>query len=464
MLLRAALALLPALSMVLPLWAEPLRVGRAAVKITPAAGIPMAGYYSFRLSEGTHDDLFAKALVLESGDAKVALVACDLVDIDEALAASAREAVHAATGIVPARIMISATHSHTGPLLNRRFLATAPAAPKKLAEQYRAALPQRIVETVRLADQSLTPARAWTATGREESLGFYRRFLMKDGTVRFNPGKMNPDIVQPMGSIDPDVALAYFDSPEGRPLSAYVNFALHLDTVGGAQFSADYPYTLAKLLAKLKGPEMLTIFTIGAAGNINHIDVSHKEPQKGHLEAQRIGTVLAGEVLKTMAKLKPATSALLQSAQEIVPLPIPSYTAAERADAAKVAAQFGAAKPPPFLDLVHAMKVLDVAERKGEPLAAEVQVITLGDQIAWVALPGEIFVELGVAIKKASPFPQTIIVELANGSVSYVPTKKAYAEGAYEATSARAAPGGGELLAETAIRLLALLHRNLKLQ
>ncbi|MBK5291767.1 MAG: neutral/alkaline non-lysosomal ceramidase N-terminal domain-containing protein, partial [Acidobacteriia bacterium] len=292
-----------ALLFILPLGAEPLRVGRAAIKITPPAGIPMAGYYSIRLAEGTHDDLFAKALVLESGETRVALVACDLVNLDDALVASAREAVREATGITPARVMISATHSHTGPLLSRRFLATAPAAPRKLAEQYRAALPQRIAEAVRMAAQSLTPARAWTATGREESLSFYRRFLMKDGTVRFNPGKMNPDIVQPMGSIDPDVALAYFDAPDARPLSAYVNFALHLDTVGGTQFSADYAYSVSRLLAKLKGPDMLTLFTIGAAGNINHIDVSHKHPQKGHLEAQRIGTVLAGEVLKTIAKL-----------------------------------------------------------------------------------------------------------------------------------------------------------------
>ena len=87
------------------------------------------------------------------------------------------------------------------------------------------------------------------------------------------------------------------------------------------------------------------------------------------------------------------------------------------------------------------------------------QVIALGDQIAWVGLPGEIFVELGVAIKKASPFPQTVVVELANGWISYVPTRKAFAEGGYEVVSARCQAGGGEALAEAAIGLLAKLHR-----
>jgi neutral ceramidase len=107
---------------------------------------------------------------------------------------------------------------------------------------------------------------------------------------------------------------------------------------------------------------------------------------------------------------------------------------------------------------VNAFKVLDAAAYKGA-MEAEVQVIGLGDKIAWVSLPGEIFVELGVAIKKASPFPQTIVAGLSNGSISYVPTRKAFTEGAYEVISARCEPGCGEALAEAAIRMLAKLHR-----
>src|SRR5207249_4774461 len=114
----------------------------------------------------------------------------------------------------------------------------------------------------------LTPARVSAGIGREEALSFNRRFLMKDGTVGWNPGKLNPNIVRPAGPIDPDVAVVYFDSPESKPLATYVNFPMHLDTVGGLQISADYPYTLAMLLGQLTGPEVLTLFTIGAAGNI----------------------------------------------------------------------------------------------------------------------------------------------------------------------------------------------------
>ena len=101
---------------------------------------------------------------------------------------------------------------------------------------------------------------------------------------------------------------------------------------------------------------------------------------------------------------------------------------------------------------------LDVAARKGKPWEAEVQVIVLGRDLAWVALPGEVFVELGQSIKAASPFRQTHVAELANGSFGYIPNRSAYAEGNYEVVSARCAEGSGEMLVTAAIRMLAELE------
>src|SRR6476659_1328743 len=95
----------------------------------------------------------------------------------------------------------------------------------------------------------------------------------------------------------------------------------------------------------------------------------------------------------------------------------------------------GAKPAPKFLDQVQAFKALDVGSRLGKPLAVEVQVISLGDDLAWVSLPGEIFVELGLSVKAGSPFRQTVIAELANGSIGYVPTRVAYAHGNYEVVS-----------------------------
>ncbi len=431
-----------------------VKAGRAAVKITPPAGIPMAGYYSTRLAEGVHDDLWAKVLVLESGAVRVAFVACDLVNIPAGVSEAARKQAEAATGIPAANIILSATHSHTGPLLGGRAANYVKGAARKTLDAYRLALPGKIAEAIHTAAAGAVPARLSVGLGHEDSVSFYRRFLMKDGTVRTNPGKRNPQVVQPMGQIDPDVQVLWVESAEGAPMLAYLNHALHLDTVGGLQISADFPYTISKLLGKIYGRELLTLFTNGAAGNINHIDVTSPAPQKGPGEARRIGTVLTGEVLKTLARVKPVPGGALRAKSETVELAIPTFTPAEVEKARRVASEFDKPGSPGTVPLAEAFRILDTSERKGKPLTAEVQVVTLGTSLAWVGLPGEIFVELGQAIKKASPFTTTVIVELSSGHIGYVPTRKAFDEGGYEVLSARMSPGGGERLAETAIRLL----------
>lgn len=235
---------------------------------------------------------------------------------------------------------------------------------------------------------------------------------------------------------------------------------MHLDTVGGTHFSADYPFYLAEALARAKGPEMLTLFTIGCAGDINHINVRSAASQKGPVEAARIGTILAANVLRTFESLRTNQIGRLRVSSEMVDLPLPEINDAQTEQARKIVTQLNEkSQPAPrFMDQVQAFKVLDVQAREGKPLEVEVQVIALGEEIAWVSLPGEIFVELGLAIKAGSPFKQTIIAELANGAIGYIPTARAYTEGNYEVVSARCAAGSGEMLVASAIRQLRKLH------
>ena len=409
--------------------------------------------------EGVHDDLHAKAIVIASRDKRAALVACDLVGIPAGVINEARQLIQADTGIPGTSIMISATHSHTGPLIpaeGAREMAYGGQLP--VAQQYRRDLPRNIAESVRLAKASLVSAQVSFGRGKEESLSFNRRFFMKDGTVGWNPGKLNPNIIKPAGPIDPDVPVVLFESPTGQPLATYVNFSLHLDTVGGVEASADYPYTLATILSKVKGPEMLTVFTIGTAGNINHLDVKSAVQQKGHGEAARIGTVLAGEILKTYTRLQPLTDTRVKVSSATVSLQPARLEVGDEERAKALVQRLDAGAPVKFLDTVFAFKVLDTVVRQGKPLNAEVQVIALGDQIAWVGLPGEIFVELGSAIKQASPFPLTIIAELANGPFTYFPNESAFPQGNYEVVTSRVTEGSGEKLVATARSLLNELY------
>lgn len=442
----------------------PLRAGAAIVNITPAPGIGLAGYYFERGADGTNDDLFAKALVLEAGGTKVALVTLDLISTTRSTVEAARREIEKVTGIPGPNVMISATHAHTGPVLanpGARFDALGDSAEKSLS--YSASLSSRITECVRAAAERLEPARASAASVSEPNLSFNRRFHMRDGSVGWNPGKLNTNVVRVAGPIDPEVGVLYFDTARERQpakaVATYVNFAMHPDTVGGAKFSADYPGVLAARLAEYKGPDMVTLFANGTCGNINHINVNWAERQNGPAEAARLGTILAGDVFKAWMQLKPVASGPLRVSVEMVKLPLPELKPGDVERAREVATRYSMKDNRGFMEKVEAFKILDVAAREGKRHEVEVQVIALGTDVAWVSLPGEIFVELGLAIKRDSPFRHTFIAELANGSIGYIPNRAAYAEGNYEPISARCASGSGELLVESAVRQLRALRR-----
>lgn len=435
--------------------ATDLRVGAASVKITPPIGIPLAGYYYERRAEKIHDDIYAKAMVIESDGLKVAIVSCDLIRISADIVARVRSIVLKSTGIDTDHLMISATHSHTGPVIpdkNDRYKINGKAA--EIHTKYISELPGLIAESVKQAVAALAPAKLSMGLGHEESISFNRRFYMTDGTVGWSPGKLNPKIIKPVGPIDPDVFVFYSETPEGKPILTYVNFALHLDTVGGMDISADIPYTLSTILGKIKGNEMVVFFSQGCSGNINHVNVKTKVPQKGQNEAQRIGTVLAGEVIKTYTRLQAFDIGKISAKRVVIKLPLAEVDANGLQIAQDVISKVGTPNAPKFPKVVNAYKVIDVLNRKGEPIETEIEVMALGDQCAIVGLPGEIFTELGMYIKSRSPYPYTMIVELTNGSIGYVPDRKAFIEGNYEPVSSRCASGSGEILAEKALQLL----------
>jgi neutral ceramidase len=432
-----------------------LRSGAASVRITPDGPMPMAGYYNTRLSTNTHDDLYAKAIVLEVDGVRAALVVCDLISLPRKVVMEAREIISRSTLVPGSNVMISATHSHTGPVLDTGS-ARKGAEDKDMeaVREYTTQLPARIAESVRLAERALQTARLSIAHEHEDHLSHNRRFHLRDGTVGWNSGKLNTNIVRAAGPIDPDIAVLYFESLRTNPIATYVNFAMHPDTVGGLEFSADYAFQLSRLLGDYKGTNMVTVFANGACGNINHVDVHWAGAQKGNTEAARLGTILAANVFKAYTRLQTIDSGPLRMRSEIVKLPLPESKPSDVEAAREIVSRIGTKTPPKFLEQVYAFKVLDVAARDGRPHEVEVQVVALGNDLAWVSLPGEIFVELGLEIKEKSPFRHTVIAELANGAIGYIPNEKAYDEGNYEPVSARCAKGSGEMLVKTALKLL----------
>jgi neutral ceramidase len=438
-----------------------MQAGVAVADITPPVGWRMSGYFYERLSTGVHDPLQAKAIVLCQGSRRAALVFCDLIGVPLELSRQARLRAEQQTGVPAPNILIAATHSHTGPLyfgaLRQRFHDQAVAKEGRDPQEtvdYSARLVESIAGVIGDAQAACRPVKLQVGVAQQLGLSFNRRFHMKDGSVRFNPGKLNPDIVRPAGPIDPDVGILLFcDQADNRPTASLTVFAMHLDTVGGTLFSADYPYYLEQLLRGKLGEGFVSLFGLGTCGDINHIDVSHGRPQNGQQEAKRIGEALAATVAPKLAGLKEVKHPSLLVRHEIVHVPLQQFSREEIAWAREALGNVGNPNLP-FLEQVKAYKIVACQMRGGAKLPLPVQVIRFSPQVALVALPGEVFVELGLAIKRASPFETTLVVELAHDAPGYVPTRKAFAEGSYETVNSRIQPGGGELLVETAVRLL----------
>jgi len=435
-----------------------LRAGVAVIDITPPIGYRMSGYFSERLSTGVSNPLHAKAIVLRQGHNSAALVFCDIIGLSLDVTSRARKQASQKTGIPPKNILLAATHSHTGPLyfgaLRKHFHDAAVAEhgsdPCEKVD-YAGELTAKIVEVITKADAAVKPVRLEAGVAEQKGLSFNRRFHMKDGTVRFNPGVLNPDIVRPAGPIDPEVRIVLIrDAGTGDATAALVNFALHLDTVGGTKYAADYPYYLEQSLREKFGDDLVALFGTGTCGDINHIDVTRKE----RLKTEYIGRTLAETVAG--ANLEFATEPSLAVKTEITSAPLQRYRPEDIAWARENIKKVGT-RELSFLEQVKAYKILAIEMRDGDTIPLEVQVFRLSPEVAVVGLPGEVFVDLALTIKRASPFPTTLVIELCQDAPGYIPTKKAFAEGSYETVNSRIAPGGGEMMADTAIRLLKAL-------
>ena len=424
-----------------------LKAGSATANITPPLGTRIPGGFRPRYAENVDDELFAKAVVIDNGTTRIAIVTCDLIAIPEKVADAAKERIADRCDIPPAHVMVNATHTHTA-------VAVADLLGVDEDPGYTEWVPLKIADAVELAVWRLKPARVGFASVNEERITFNRRWHMKDGTVRFNPGIENPDLVEPTGTIDPELAMMYVEADDGTPISAVANFSLHyIGTDNASALSADYFGHFDRLMKHYLGDTCVSLLWNAASGQINNTDFSGqtKWTASGQRQAVKMANVLAGhfivekqlmemhETLDLSGDLatltfqrKEITAEDLEVAEQVLAVPQGTYDAYETGPFSWVVGQ----PIPQALVDVYALECQRLAKLPAQ-MTAPVQVIRLGEA-AIVALPGEVFVETGMNIKSESDATPTFLVSLANGYIGYICTDKALIEeGGYETWAAK---------------------------
>lgn len=427
-----------------------LLCGVSEMDITPSLGSTMPGYFMDRKSTGVIDRLYAKALVVDHDGSAVAFVVLDTILVPREVVENVRQRVGRHTDIPPERVMISATHTHTGP-------AVATTTFYKEDESYLRWLAVKAADAVIVAYRGRKEARIGFGAGHEEDIAFHRRFIMKDGTLRTNPGIGNPEIDRPAGPIDPQVGVIRIDDADGRPMGVVTNYAVHTDTVGGTEYCADFPGELSVVLKKALGEQTVSLFMMGASGNINHYNVlggrieDYAKPLSRHY--MKMGRILAGEVLKVREKIRTTGEARVEERNTAVTLRYRQPTPEQIEEARYKLANL----PESNVEVNFAKELLEAARRGEGTTEAEIQTIAVGD-FAVVGLPAEIFVEFGLQIKAESPYGLTLINELCNGIVgTYVCTREAYRLGGYEpriTAGNRLQEETGDMFVESAVKLL----------
>ncbi len=432
-----------------------LVAGAATADITPRGAVFLYGYpHVPRHSTGVHDPLECAALFVSDGGTSALFLAHDLIFVPRELVLDVRRRIAAQTGVPEPAILLSATHTHSGPVMvEQSSNAADPVVPKPDSE-YMARLGDTIVQTACRAVAAAEPAEVGLAVAQAEGVGSNRH--------------------DPNGPADPEVPVLLVRRVATRqPLACMVVYGMHPTVLheDSTLISGDFPHFTRRFLREQTlSAACPVLYHSGAAGN-----QSPRHVTRGNTlaEAQRIGENLGRAIAQAITAVAFTTEARVQVRRgwvELEPRVFPTMSEAERAlhAARERFAQLRAARAPApdvrtaECDVFGAEETAELARaaadgRLAAAIAArtpaEIQAITIGPW-TFVGWPGEFFVEYGLALKARSP--RTYLVTLANGELQgYIVTPEAAAQRRYEALNAVFSPQNGDRFVEATVALLA---------
>ncbi|MBT3267823.1 hypothetical protein HN371_11745 [Candidatus Poribacteria bacterium] len=423
-----------------------MKAGFHTTDITPTFGMEKPGGYSKVFIDAIHDPLKVRAAVIEDDGEAVALVGVDTCQIgSDALVNHVREEIERRVGIPASHLLIGASHTHSGgPLWETGFedLSEAPELVRTLFYEhsvngdrlYSEYVGEQIVTGVCEAARRRQDAELAIGSGHEDQVAHNRRFRMRNGRVYTHPGKGNADIIGPAGPTDPEVGVISAWSTDGEWLGGVVNYACHC-TIHGSTVSADYVYDMERTIQGAMGSAAPVVFLQGASGDVTQVDnLAITGPQFGERWRRFVGTRVGAEAVKVMVTAERGRHTPVTACAADVRLSRrrPSQesiaTSREIVDEALRSGRFTTewtfAKERVLVDYI--------CEREPE-FTTQAQAIQVGETLI-LSNSAELFCELGLDIKRRSPFPRTYVVELANGCIGYVAPEHAFEphEGGYE--------------------------------
>ena len=442
-----------------------MKTGFSKICINPPYGTPIVGYYEKRFTKGIADSLYVRATAFDDGEKLALVIAIDICHLAQNYYDEIKSVIKDATGIENDAIFINCSHTHTGPLIGKNFAS---------GEDGSAVYEEFFVSCVRdaavYAVNDLKDSTIETAQAQAKNISFIRRYRMKDGTIKTNPGVNNPDIVAPIGDIDERVNVLRFDR-EGADTIVLANLGCHPDVVGGSKISGDWPAMMRRTLEKTID-NTKCIFFNGAEGDVNHVNVHPRggylngmfhdfdDVSRGYDHAKYMARVVTGGVLQAFDKVKYVDVENISCIRRTINVASNMPTAEELVEAEKIHALHEAGKDAelPYSGLMLTTKVAEAGrmvklQNGPEAFPMELSSVAIGP-VALIGLPGEPFTGIGRGLKEAEGWELVLPCCLTNGNEGYFPMQDAYDEGGYESQSSFFKAGVAEYLIEEGLKVL----------
>jgi hypothetical protein len=417
--------------------AADFRVGAAGVELQGENSMPIAGSIQPWFAKGQEGMLRATAVVIEKPSmTKVAIVSVDVLMLTRDLLDPVAAEIERDWGIPAAHVLVHTTHTHHAP-------STIRVHAYDRDEVFCRRVQQAIVQAVKEADAKLADGVFHFHLGKEETVGQNSRMLLTDGTIYWVGPR--DDVVRPTGPFDSDLPVLAFRGPAGQLLAVLFGHSTHTigGLTGGVRSPAFYGMAAQRMETDLGG---VFAFLQGASGSTHRLAPDPPEASR-RIEAA---------VRDALSRSQPQPAAKLAAVKRPFTFRVRTFdeAAEERAVTEYCTKRIGGGAPG-VIEVFRTMR-RELAPLQGQERTTWIQAIRIGD-VAIVGVPAEFFTSLGVDLKRRSPLPHTMIAELSNDWIGYLPDREAHTLGGYQVWTgfhSYAEPGTGERLVDEAVQML----------